>query len=99
MADLAITRSYSNGATLTEAQLDAAKNSITTYVNVTKLTGSGNIKAAGIRSQNLANSVATTTTLATDSITTNKLGAAVVSATKLAALNIQTSANTTTTNS
>lgn len=53
MPNLSITKTYSNGNTLSETDLDNIKNSIETFINTTKLDNS-NIQSGGIATSNIA---------------------------------------------
>lgn len=74
MPALTITKSYSDGAILTEAQLDAAKSSIETWANTTKL-DSENIQPAAIGTSLIASSAVTTAKIAAGAVTKAKLAA------------------------
>lgn len=82
MATLTVTKSYADGEILFEADLDAVKESIETFVNTTKL-NDDNIQDSGISSAKLADGAVTAAKLATDSVTTAKLANDAVTADKL----------------
>jgi hypothetical protein len=102
MPALTTTRNYSDGTTLTEAQLDALADSIETWANSTKL-DSTNLQAGGVVEATLASGSVTeaklgtgavTTTKITDSaVTTAKLGANAVTRAKLEAVGQQVSSS------
>jgi hypothetical protein len=83
MSTLAITRNYSDGDDLTEAQLDAANDSIETWANGN--IGATNIAASGVEAANIAASAVTAAKIASDAVTTAKILDANVTGAKLAA--------------
>jgi microcystin-dependent protein len=90
MASLDVTRSYSDGNTLTGAMLDAIVDDLETFLNTTKI-NDDNIQNAGITaSSKLIDASITAAKLATDSVTTAKIEALAVTAAKLAADSVTT---------
>jgi microcystin-dependent protein len=83
MPTLTITKNYDDGTVLTEAQLDAVKDSIETFVNTTKL-DSNNIQTNGIATANYAVGSVDATALASSAVTTVKIADSAVTAAKLA---------------
>src|SRR4051812_651302 len=71
MSTLTITRTYADTVDLTEAQLDAANDSIETWANGN--IGSTNLAVGGVSADNLAAGSVTTTKLGTASVTLAKL--------------------------
>lgn len=84
MPTLTITRDYADGQVLTEAQLDAANDSIETFVNVTGL-GSDNIQDNSIGAAEIQTSAITEVKIAADAVTTNKIADATITEAKLVA--------------
>jgi hypothetical protein len=82
MSTLAITRNYSDGDDLTEAQLDAANDSIETWGNGN--IGSTNIATGGVEATNLAALSVTAAKIASDAVTTAKILDGNVTGAKLA---------------
>lgn len=72
MPTLSTTRNYADNTTLTEAQLDAAFDSIETFVNTTKL-GSDNLAALSVGSDQIQTSAVTTAKIAADAVTRAKI--------------------------
>jgi hypothetical protein len=81
---LTITRDYSTGAALTEAQLDAICDSIETYINVTGL-GADNIQDGAIGAAELGSSSVTESKIASSAVSTTKIADGAVTMAKLAA--------------
>jgi hypothetical protein len=72
MATLSTTRNYAANTVLTEAQLDAAFDSIETFLNTTKLTA-----------DNIQNSAITAALIASNAVTTAKINASAVTTAKI----------------
>lgn len=100
MATLSITKSYDDGAVLTEADLDNIKNDVETFLNTTKI-NDDNIQNAGITASSklvdgsvsaakIATSAVSTAKIADEAVTTNKLADESVTAAKLATTAINT---------
>ena len=81
---LSITKSYADGDILTEADLDAMRESIQDYINVTKLSSS-DIQTGGIATANIADLAISTDKLASSAVTTAKINDSAVTAAKIAA--------------
>ena len=81
MSTLTTTRNYADGTDLTEAQLDAALDSIETWANGS--VDSTNIAASGVGTTQLAASAVTASKLATDAVTTAKILDGAVTGAKL----------------
>ena len=88
MSTLSITRNYLDGDDLTEAQLDAANDSIETWANGN--VGSTNIATSGVDTTNIAASAVTAAKIASDAVTTAKILDANVTTAKIADLNVTT---------
>lgn len=82
MPTFVTTRNYQDGASLTQAELDAAFNSIETFVNTTKLdstnlqsgaVGTSQLAAAAVASTNIAANAVTTTLINDGAVTRSKL--------------------------
>lgn len=84
MPTITLTRNYSDGATLTEQQLDDIIDSLETALNTTKL-DSSNIQSGGISEANLGSAVVSATKIATDAVITAKIQDTAVTLAKLAA--------------
>lgn len=84
MPTLTINKTYQDGQVLTEAQLDAALDSIADFVNVTGL-GADNIQDNSIGSAELQTSSVTETKLAANTVSTPKIQDSSVTLAKLAA--------------
>lgn len=84
MPQLTVTKTYDDGQILTEAQLDAAFQSIQTFINVTGL-GADNIQDNSIGAAEIQTSSVTETKLANDSVSTVKIQDGAVTQAKLAA--------------
>lgn len=84
MALLNVNKQYSDGEILTEAQLDAAFDSIETFINVTGLTGD-NIQDNSIGAPELQTSSVTESKLASNAVSTVKLQDGAVTRAKVAA--------------
>jgi microcystin-dependent protein len=76
MPTLSVTKSYSDGSVLTEADLDAMKNSLETFFNTTKI-DADNIQDSGVTTAKIAASAVTTAKIADANVTTAKLAAGV----------------------
>jgi len=96
MPTLTITKNYAADVILTKAQLDAAYDSITTFINTTKL-DVNNIQAGGVEGTNLATNCADGTSLEVSSnvlqikalgVDTAELAANAVTTAKITALNV-----------
>ena len=85
MPTLTITKSYADGDILTEADLDAIRTDILTFLNTTKI-DSDNIQDAAIATAKLQNSSVTTDKIADANVTTAKLADNAVTAAKIATL-------------
>lgn len=83
MPQLTINKLYQDGQVLTEAQLDAAMNSIETFINVVGL-GPDNIQDNSIGAAEIQTASVTESKLATDSVTTVKILDQAVTQAKLA---------------
>lgn len=83
MPTLVVTKSYSDGAVLTEDMLDDITDSIETFVNITKLDDQ-NLQDAAITSDKLATSAVTTVKIDNDAVTTSKIANDAVTAAKMA---------------
>jgi hypothetical protein len=81
---LQVTRNYSDANTLTEAQLDAAFDSLETWANTTKL-DSTNIQTGGIATANYAALSVDAAALGASAVTTSKINDLAVTTGKLAA--------------
>jgi microcystin-dependent protein len=81
---LSITKLYADNTELTEAHLDAMKESIETYINVTGLTGD-NIQDNSITSAELQTSSVTESKIAANAVVTTKILDGAVTMAKLAA--------------
>jgi hypothetical protein len=90
MASINISRTYADGVTLFEADLDAICESVEAFINTTKL-NDDNIQDAGITaSTKLVDGTVTAPKLASDSVTTAKITDANVTAAKLASDSVTT---------
>jgi len=89
MPTLTITKSYDDGSVLTEAHLDAIKDSIEAFVNSTKL-DSDNIQAGGVSAANLASNSVVAAKIDTGAVETAKLADGAVTTLKIADDNITT---------
>jgi len=83
MPTLSITKTYSDGTVLTEADLDNIKNDVETFMNTTKL-DQDNIQTGGILEANLATDSVTTIKIKDLNVTTAKLANSSVTSEKLA---------------
>jgi microcystin-dependent protein len=72
MPTLSTTRNYTDNTTLTEAQLDAAFDSIETFVNTTKL-GDDNLAALSVGTDQIQVGAVTTSRIAGDAVTRAKI--------------------------
>jgi hypothetical protein len=81
---LSVTRTYSDANTLTEAQLDAAFDSIETFLNTTKI-DSTNIQTGGIATANYAALSVDAAAIAASAVTTSKINDLAVTTGKIAA--------------
>lgn len=98
MASLTIPKAYNDGQVLLESDLDGALDSISTFLNTTKLnddniqdggiTGSTKLLTASVSEAKLATGAVTTTKLADSSVTTAKIVDANVTLAKMAANSI-----------
>ncbi len=84
MSTLSVTKTYADGAILSEAQLDAAFNSIATFVNTTGL-GANNIQDNSIGAAEIQTSAVTTVKIADGAVTTVKIADGAVTTAKLLA--------------
>lgn len=84
MAFLTVTKQYTDGTVLTESQLDAAFQSIMTFLNVTGI-NSDNIQDGSITAAELQSDSVTETKIAANSVTTAKIADANVTRAKAAA--------------
>lgn len=85
MPAITITKTYQDGDILTEADLDAIRTDIITFLNTTKIDAT-NIQASSITTALLQNSAVTTDKINNSAVTTDKLAASAVTAAKLAVL-------------
>ena len=84
MATISITKGWADGEILLEADLDAIKSGVETFLNTTKI-NDDNIQTSGITaSSKLIDASISTAKLADDCVTTAKINAAAVTATELA---------------
>jgi len=83
MPTLTITKNYAANTVLTEAQIDAQNDSITTFINTTKL-DSDNLQTNGVNANSLASNSVTTVKLNASAVTTAKLSDNNVTTIKLA---------------
>lgn len=91
MAQIVVSKTYADGDILFEADLDAIKDSIETFLNVTKI-NDDNLQDQGIDgSTKLADLSVTSAKLAANAVTTSKLASNAVTADKLAANSVTTS--------
>lgn len=84
MPTLTVNKTYQDGQVLTEAQLDAAFDSVADFLNVTGI-GADNIQDNSIGSAEIQTSAVTETKIAANSISTTKIQDASVTQSKLAA--------------
>lgn len=92
MSTLSITKDYNTGEPVFEADLDAMKSSVETFVNTTKL-NDDNIQDNGITaSSKIADATITAAKLDADSITTTKINNLAVTTAKLGDLAVDTTA-------
>jgi hypothetical protein len=87
MPTLTITKTYSNGNTLTEAMLDAIKSSIETFINTTKL-DADNIQDSAITAAKLASNSVTAAKIDSSAVTAAKLDTNSVTTAKIADSNV-----------
>jgi len=83
MPTLTITKTYSDGTVLTEADLDNFKNDVETFLNTTKI-DQDNIQTGGVNAASLATDSVETVKIKALNVTTAKLAAASVTSAKLA---------------
>jgi len=83
MPTLTITKTYSDGTVLTEADLDNIKDDVETFLNVTKI-DQDNIQTGGVNAASLATNSVTTIKITDLNVTTAKLANASVTSIKLA---------------
>lgn len=83
MPQLTVTKTYDDGQVLTEGQLDAAFQSIQTFINVTGL-GADNIQDNSIGAAEIQTSSVTESKLASDSVSTVKVQDGAITQAKLA---------------
>lgn len=83
MPTLVVTKSYSDGAVLTEDMLDDLADSVETFVNITKLDDQ-NLQDAAVTSDKIATSAITTAKIDNDAVTTSKIANDAVTAAKMA---------------
>lgn len=86
MPTLTLTKSYTNGVLLYEADLDNFKTGMETFLNTTKL-DSANVQAGGLTGSNLANNTVTATQLGAGAVTTAIINNNAVTTAKMAAYN------------
>jgi hypothetical protein len=84
MPTLTVTKNYSDNNVLTEAHLDAAFESVETFVNTTKL-DSSNLQAAAVTETQLGSAAVTEAKIATGAVTTAKIADGAITGAKLAA--------------
>jgi hypothetical protein len=89
MPTLTTTRNYADATVLTEAQLDAAFDSLETFLNSTKI-DSTNIQSGGVAEANLATGAVTEAKLGAAAVTTTKVADSAVTTAKIADLNVTT---------
>jgi hypothetical protein len=82
MPTASFTKDYEDGTDFTEEQLDAFRESVENFLNVTKL-DSDNIQTGGISSNALATSAVTTAKIAADAVTTAKIADSNVTTAKI----------------
>lgn len=95
MPTLSITKNYADGTALTKTQLDSAFDSVSTFVNTTKL-DADNLQDAIITAAKLASTSVTAAKIDTDAVTTAKIQDASVTKAKLAALGQSVSSSSST---
>ncbi|NIO44978.1 MAG: hypothetical protein GTN36_05505 [Candidatus Aenigmarchaeota archaeon] len=86
---LTITKSYTDGDVLLEADLDNIRNDVETFLNTTKL-NDDNIKTGGIGTTSIADDAVTTVKILDANITTAKIADANVTTVKVLDSNITT---------
>jgi hypothetical protein len=89
MPTLSITKTYSDGNTLTEAMLDNIKNDVESFLNSTKI-DYNNIQAGGVATGSIADLAITTTKLDALAVTAAKLAADAVITAKILDANVTT---------
>jgi len=83
MPTLTITKTYSDGTVLTEADLDNFKDDVETFLNTTKI-DQDNIQTGGVNAASLATDSVETVKIKALNVTTAKLAANSVTSAKLA---------------
>lgn len=84
MPTLTITKNYSDGATLTKAHIDAALDSVSTFVNTTKL-DAANLQSGAVTADKLGTGSVESAKIASGAVGTSALADASVTAAKLSA--------------
>lgn len=87
MPPLTITKTYLNGNILTQQQLDAAFNSISTLLNTTLL-DSTNVQVGGLLGTNLASGTVGTTQITSGAITTSLIASSAITTAVIAPLSV-----------
>jgi microcystin-dependent protein len=87
MPNLTITKNYADGSTLTKAHLDSALDSVSTFLNSTKI-DSTNIQSGGIAETNLASSAVVEAKIASGAVTTAKIADSAITTVKVADANV-----------
>jgi microcystin-dependent protein len=82
MPVLTISKTYADGQTLSQSNLDSAFDSVSSFLNTTKI-DSSNIQNGGIATANIASAAITSTQMATNAVTTTAITDAAVTKAKL----------------
>lgn len=89
MPVLTITKTYVNGNILSASDLDSAYDSISTFLNTTKI-DSTNVQTGGLTGANLANSTVNTSQLAAGAVTSSIIASSAVGSGQIGPLAVQT---------
>lgn len=89
MPNLNITKNYSDDNELDSSMLDAGFDSVSTFINTTKL-DSTNIQSGGIAESNIASNAVTESKIANSSVSTAKIADSAITTVKIADANVTT---------